>query len=268
MANKVALKEILQERVNNINLQPNDNTDVDFHSEEDEISDNLYLYNQVREVPPEAQKPISGGRLNGMTDINPMWRIKTLTEQFGVCGFNWYYTIDKTWLETGGNGEIAAFVEISLYIKIEGEWSKPIKGIGGSAFVVKEKNGLHTSDECFKMGLTDAISVACKSLGFAADIYFEKDKSKYQTDTDSSDTPPTTPQSEISPVTANKPFKLTEKQINRLHAIRKAAGVDEDKLERLLLKHFNKTSTDALTREEYDFICGKMEEMINQQKTA
>ena len=47
---------------------------------------NLDLYDKVRAVPKEAQKQISGGRLNGMTDINPMWRIKTLTEQFGVCG--------------------------------------------------------------------------------------------------------------------------------------------------------------------------------------
>ena len=46
---------------------------------------NLDLYNKVRTVPPEAQKKITGGRLNGMTDINPMWRIKALTEQFGIC---------------------------------------------------------------------------------------------------------------------------------------------------------------------------------------
>jgi hypothetical protein len=29
------------------------------------------------------------------------------------------------------------------------------------------------------MSLTDAISVACKSLGFAADIYWNNDRSKY-----------------------------------------------------------------------------------------
>ncbi len=37
--------------------------------------DNLELYNKVREVPQEAQKSIAAGRLKGMTDINPMWRI-------------------------------------------------------------------------------------------------------------------------------------------------------------------------------------------------
>lgn len=48
---------------------------------------NLDIYNVVRSVPSEAQKPILAGRLKGMTDVNPMWRIKTLTELFGACGF-------------------------------------------------------------------------------------------------------------------------------------------------------------------------------------
>ena len=32
---------------------------------------NLDLWNKVKAVPPEAQKTIGGGRLRGMTDINP-----------------------------------------------------------------------------------------------------------------------------------------------------------------------------------------------------
>jgi len=38
---------------------------------------------------------------------------------------------------------------------------------------------MYLSDECFKMALTDAISVAAKALGIGADVYFEKDKTKY-----------------------------------------------------------------------------------------
>ena len=143
------------------------------------MSDNLSLYNKVREVPPEAQKEIAGGRLKGKTDINPMWRIKALTEQFGACGVGWKYTITKQWLENGSGGEIAAFVNIDLYIKVIDEWSESIPGTGGSAFIAAERNGLYTSDECFKMALTDAISVACKALGFGADVYWNKDKTKY-----------------------------------------------------------------------------------------
>ena len=47
---------------------------------------NLEIYEKVRAVPQEAKKTITAGRMKGFTDINPMWRIKVLTEQFGVCG--------------------------------------------------------------------------------------------------------------------------------------------------------------------------------------
>ena len=140
---------------------------------------NLELWDKVRTVPPEAMKPITGGRLKGMTDINAVWRIKTLTEQFGPCGLGWYVDVVKERLEPGANGEIAAFTNILLYVKNESEWSKGIPAVGGSMFVAKETSGLRTNDEAFKMAYTDALSVACKALGIGADVYFEKDSSKY-----------------------------------------------------------------------------------------
>lgn len=140
---------------------------------------NLDLWDKVRSVPKNAQKEITGGRLKGKTDINPMWRIKTLTDCFGVCGVGWKYEIKDKRLERGGKDEIAAFVDIDLYIKINGEWSEPIPGTGGSMFVEQEKSGPHTNDECFKMALTDAISVACKALGVGADVYWHEDVTKY-----------------------------------------------------------------------------------------
>ena len=140
---------------------------------------NLTLWEKVRAVPKEAQKPIKGGRLNGFTDINPVWRIKTLTEQFGVCGVGWHYKIVDRWTEAGANGEIAAFVSIHLFIKDTDGWSQPIAGTGGSMLVSKETKGLYTSDECFKMALTDALSVACKALGIGVDVYWSKDSNKY-----------------------------------------------------------------------------------------
>lgn len=143
------------------------------------MENNLDLYNRVRKVPQEAIKSIAAGRLKGMSDINPMWRIKRLTEEFGVCGFGWKYEIIRMWNENGGNGVISSFVHINLFVKMNGEWSEAIQGIGGSSFVTNEKNGLYTSDECFKMALTDAISVACKALGMGADVYWDKDSTKY-----------------------------------------------------------------------------------------
>lgn len=146
------------------------------------MNDNLKLYNAVRKCPENALKEIKAGRLKGMSDINPMWRIQMLTEQFGICGIGWYYDIVRQWTEQGANGETAAFVNINLYIKNDGEWSKPIEGTGGSMLIANERSGAHTSDECYKMALTDAISVACKALGFAADVYWQTGRSKYSAD--------------------------------------------------------------------------------------
>ena len=143
--------------------------------------ENLKIYEQVRSVPAEAKKNIGGGRLKGMTDINPMWRIKKLTEVFGVCGIGWKYEIVEKWIETAmAKDEITANVIINLYIRDkEGKWSDPIPGIGGSMLVASEQKGLYVNDECYKMALTDAISVACKALGMGADVYWEKDTTKY-----------------------------------------------------------------------------------------
>lgn len=141
--------------------------------------ENLEIYERARQVPPSAQKEIQAGRLKGKTDINPMWRIKALTEQFGPCGIGWKYVITDKRLEQGANNEVSAFVDIDLFIKVDGAWSDAIPGTGGSAFVASERNGLYTSDECFKMALTDAISVSCKALGFGADVYWAKDATKY-----------------------------------------------------------------------------------------
>lgn len=142
---------------------------------------NLEFYNKVRAVPAEAKKPIAAGRLKGKTDINPMWRLKVLTEEFGMCGVGWKTTIDRTWIDIGANGEQTASVQISLYVKdpVTREWSDAIIGIGGAMYISNEKSGPFTDDECYKKAYTDAISVACKALGIGADVYYEKDSTKY-----------------------------------------------------------------------------------------
>lgn len=135
---------------------------------------NLELYDAFRAVPKEAQKTIKGGRLNGFTDINPMWRIKMLTERFGPAGLGWYTETGDRWENTQGQ-QVAVFLEVRLYVKVDGEWSKPIVGVGGSKVVAQESSGLFLNDEAWKMAYTDALGICCKALGMAADIYFDKD---------------------------------------------------------------------------------------------
>lgn len=134
---------------------------------------NLSIWNALSKPPAEHLKKITGGRISGMTDIKPQWRLQAMTERFGPCGVGWKYTIDKLWTEAGSEGQIAAFALISLFYREPGstEWSASIPGIGGSMLVEKEKKGPYTSDECYKMAVTDALSVAMKALGVAADVY-------------------------------------------------------------------------------------------------
>lgn len=207
--------------------------------------DNLKLYEAIRQVPEEAQKPIQGGRLKGMTDINPMWRIKTLTEQFGVCGIGWYYEILEERIEEGANGERVALVKINLYIKHDGEWSKPIVGTGGSMLVAKERGGLYTSDEAFKMALTDAISVSCKALGMGADIYWQGDRTKYDSKPNSDN------------------GKITIGQVKTMEALLKK--VDEGYTKRIL--DFNKVkSLSDLTPEQYGKAMFSIKTLLEKEK--
>jgi hypothetical protein len=135
--------------------------------------DNMQFYNQLRRPPPKSLKPITSGRLSGKTDINPQWRLEAMTQVFGVCGIGWKYTIDRQWTENGFGNEIMVFVNISLYVKVDGAWSEAIPGSGGHTLIQSEKQGtqFHNNDEAFKMAMTDALSVAMKAIGVGADIY-------------------------------------------------------------------------------------------------
>jgi len=165
---------------------------------------NLELYDKVRAVPDNAKKTIGAGRLKGMTDINPMWRIKCLTENFGICGIGWKTQIVRTWIDVGYGGEAITNVEILLFVKVDGAWSEGIPGVGGSRFIAKETGGLYTDDECYKKAYTDAISVACKALGIGADVYWDADRTKYDGNQDGRPTPPPT-QKKAQPQNAPKP---------------------------------------------------------------
>ena len=203
-----------------------------------EIPENMLIYEGHREPPKEALRTIGAGRLKGFSDINPMWRIKALTEEFGPCGIGWYYTVDKQWFEPCGN-ETVAFVNISLYVKVNGEWSQPIFGNGGSKLITQERNGTFVSDEAIKMCVTDAIGVAAKQLGIAADVYWNNDRTKYET------VPvETTPKTEQNGSLAQK-----QETTNNEAPIPEPEQVDQ----RLIVSKDNK-----ITKEQYEFLLSEI----------
>lgn len=141
------------------------------------IMENMKIYEAGRAVPADAIKPIKGGKLMGMSNINPMWRIKKLTELFGACGSGWGYRIMSKDIYPCGE-ETIAIVDIILWW-MDGDKRCEVEGTGGSKLIALEKGKPVANDEAFKMALTDAISVASKALGIGADVYWAEDRTKY-----------------------------------------------------------------------------------------
>ena len=172
----------------------------------------METWNKLKQPPKSALKEITGGRLKGMTDVNPQWRYQAMTEAFGACGVGWKYEIKRLWCEPAQN-EIFAFAEVNVYVKGADGWGEPIPGVGGSKLIAKETAGLHSNDEGYKMAVTDALSVALKMLGVASDIYMGLwDGSKYtETRTD------------------EEPKLIDEKQLSSLVDYMDKLNVDEAK---------------------------------------
>ena len=146
---------------------------------------NMEIWNSLNRPPESALKRIGFGPLKGKSDISPQWRMKAMTEQFGPVGDGWKYEIVKLWTEPAADEQVFAFAQINLYFyKISettsNSWSEPIPGVGGKLLLRKTKNGMESNDEAFKMAVTDAMGVAMKALGVAADIYLGRwDGSKW-----------------------------------------------------------------------------------------
>ena len=189
---------------------------------------NLEIWDSVKVVPENAQKKIRGGRLSGMTDISPIWRIAKMTELFGPCGIGWRYEITEQWKDEA-EGQVCAFTNINLFVKVNGEWSAAIPGTGGSMLAAKEKSGIHVSDEAFKSALTDALSVAMKALGVGAEVYSAgQDYTKYS-----------------KPVVEN--LFIDDQQIDVIDKMVTAGGVDLD----AFLKYLNAPQLTRIKKEDY-----------------
>jgi|GEM_PF-2951212 len=142
------------------------------------------MWDRMATPPKSALKEIKGGDLGaaGLSMIDPMWRYRALTNEFGPCGKGWKYSIVSKW-ETEAKGKwwsgTVTNVEVLFYYRMEdGEWSEPIPAFGSSRL---------TSDEALKGALTDAISVATKMIGVAADVYMGYwDGNKYNRPDDAS----------------------------------------------------------------------------------
>ena len=93
--------------------------------------ENLRFYEAARNVPKEACKSFNNGKFSG-TDINPMWRIKKLTELFGPAGIGWYYEVISERSERLNDDTVIAVVDLNLYIK------DGVEELRGEAYLIKD----------------------------------------------------------------------------------------------------------------------------------
>lgn len=203
---------------------------------------NMEIYDKLRTPPVNALKKITGGRLNGMTDIRPQWRYEVLTEVFGICGIGWKYEIQKFDIQEH-EGEKVVIATIALFIKVDGQWSDPIPGIGGASLVAKEKSGLRLNDEAHKMAVTDALSVAAKMIGVAADVYRGMD-SKY-----SNTSAPEPSHSHSAP---SQPAIISANQLKLLMATASERGLTEDQQKAIVSGQFGFASRKHITIDKFD----------------
>ena len=244
------------------------------------MEENMRYYDMGREVPDEAKRTINAGKLKGFTDINPMWRLKKLTELFGPSGDGWY--IEVTRMDTMEvDDEIFAIVNINLFTKTAGgEWSKPIFGTGGNKLKSKTRGGVVTSDEGFKMAYTDAISVACKALGIGADIYFSNDKSSkyapyYTVGTENGQKPAA--ESRNSNGWANTPPQvqngsggrtapragISDLQLARMYQKGEDAGYTREQVDSRIGRKYGIADPHLMTRAQYDETCAALDAATN-----
>lgn len=144
---------------------------------------NMRFWAQISHTPDEALKDFDNGRFSG-SDINPMWRLRKLTEMFGPEGVGWwreerFETINSP--GTGGEIVVICFMSLWYVDPLTKEVSKPVKGVGGNMLVAysSKKKCLVVNDDGFKNAFTDALSICFKGLGGSADIYYEHDTTKY-----------------------------------------------------------------------------------------
>lgn len=141
----------------------------------------MRLFEQLRSVPEEMTNEFTRDN-KVFTSVKPIWRIQKLTEMFGPCGIGWIVNIGRWETKEYNSGAVSITVEVELQYREnpEGEWSRPVKGIGTSwAVYISRTGSLIQDDEAWKKAYTDAIAVATKFLGFAADFYLRSDDNKY-----------------------------------------------------------------------------------------
>lgn len=145
-------------------------------------SDNLEVWNLVQDTPKEFLKQIPGSSGKQLTEINPTYRVKKMTEAFGPLGIGWKYQIardlngnliERTEASLVNNQIVFYKVLVEVYIRYENEWVKAAEQ-WGSAELIEVFNSGKVADkmnDAHKSAMTDALGKLLSHFGVGSDVY-------------------------------------------------------------------------------------------------
>jgi len=144
-------------------------------------SNNLIIWDEVKETDPARTKNYKGvGGFVG-TAINPTYLIHKATKVWGPIGFKWGYNIledrfdqgpqimDKETSTPTGSYHQSHTIKLELWYMQDGEKAS-VTHYGHTPFVYLNKYGVQMDYEAPKKSLTDALKKCLSMLGFSADI--------------------------------------------------------------------------------------------------
>jgi hypothetical protein len=134
---------------------------------------NNTIWDSVSKTDPKFTKNFKRGGGFGGTDINPAYRLKRMTEQFGICGVGWGWVTERVWREDYA-GSAFVFAQVNV-------WTGDRVNLTGSQ--IGGTDASRTPDESYKMAITDALGKCFLALGVAADVYLGEFDSKYSRET-------------------------------------------------------------------------------------
>ena len=130
--------------------------------------DSTSLWKALETTDPAATKSFSRpGGFKG-TAIEPMWRIKRLTEELGPCGFGWGFEVKDDRIV--GERSPIHVIRIRFWYDWNGQRCE-FDSYGCTPVLVKRRDGMIPNEDFAKMSLTDAIVTASTKLGQCADVY-------------------------------------------------------------------------------------------------
>ena len=161
--------------------------DID-KAEQPEPIDNLELWKKLQRTDPKATKPFTkAGGFRG-SQIDPAYRLQRMTEVFGPVGYGWGYEIFNRRTELYQDAPYI-YVTARVWYVLPGETPSWPDGTRrdppANAVWTGEQDGgtkaERSTDEIWKMSITDAIGKCMLQIGLAADIYLGMfDDSKYR----------------------------------------------------------------------------------------